>query len=68
MFGIFSQILPQWVKDLVTQQPDIFDATFQRTFSQAANDFSYPLDPTVRMQNIPSFISSQSDLNNSLWI
>ena len=48
----------------MTQQPDIFDATFERTFSEAAKDFSYPLD--ITMQNVPSFISSQSDLNNSL--
>ena len=44
------QILPQWVKDLVSHQPDIFDATFRRSFPPQATDINFPdLDPSVRL-------------------
>jgi hypothetical protein len=34
------QVLPQWAKDLLTHQPDVFDATFHRSFAHQAIDTS----------------------------
>jgi hypothetical protein len=34
------QVLPQWAKDLLTHQPDVFDAAFHRSFAHQSIDTS----------------------------
>ncbi|XP_073387701.1 eIF-2-alpha kinase GCN2-like isoform X2 [Physcomitrium patens] len=42
-------ILPEWVKDLVADQSDIFDATFKRSFPQQVTDMNYSLDSSSQV-------------------
>ncbi|KAG0591417.1 hypothetical protein KC19_1G174500 [Ceratodon purpureus] len=55
-------ILPQWVKDLVSHQPDIFDATFRRSFPPQATDINFPdLDPSTQ-PSVSHFWDASPDL------